>query len=69
MTVSLYKAFSRMSLEIQSADLHWFISVEHSDSLTFVSWASATFEVLRKRGKKGELLPFLCPLPKHHPGY
>lgn len=49
MTVLLYKAFSRMILETQSADLHYFISMKHSDSLSFVSWASATFEVEEER--------------------
>lgn len=41
-SVSLYKAVSRMSLGIQSTELHWFISMEHGDSLSFESWASAT---------------------------
>lgn len=49
MAVLLYKAFSRMSLETQSADLHCFISMKHGDSLSFVSWVSATFEVEEER--------------------
>lgn len=37
---------------------------------SLLSWATVVLviEVLRKRGENGELLPFLRPLPKHHPG-